>query len=206
MKRNLIKETIKKRFVAKIESWDVKDIYAISFFVYDNEDHPCKPTVSLSYNTEDYVKKNLNYTDELEARWNYAFWPQNVVEQFGYDKESSELIREWINESKLPYQKNYNPYDTTKEERDLLQEITNEFIKILIEVVKEIHNDNILIKKFKGSIPILIHELEYYDIIEKQNVEANGPELVKDFSNYINGLYQQSYDFLEKYQNYNTKE
>ena len=201
MKRDLIKQTIFSNFVNAIEAWNEENIYSISFFVYDYDDNPCKPTVSLSYNTEEEVRKNLKYFDESEARWNYACWSQNVAAQFGYDKDSSELVRDWILENNLPYKENYNPYDTTKDCVEFLQEITNGFVEILIEVVKEIHKENILIRKFKRSIPILIHELEYYDAIGKQNIDANGEELVKDFTAYIDSLAQKAYEDLEKYLN-----
>ena len=34
------------------------------------------------------------------------------------------------------------------------------------------------------ELPILIHELEYYDEIAEQNIEANGEDLVSDFTNW----------------------
>ena len=42
-----------------------------------------------------------------------------------------------------------------------------------------------LTKKLGKELPILIHELEYYDEIAEQNIEANGEKLVKDFSKWI---------------------
>lgn len=37
----------------------------------------------------------------------------------------------------------------------------------------------------RSSCAILIHELEYYDQIAEQNIEANGEDLVKDFTDWI---------------------
>ena len=58
----------------------------------------------------------------------------------------------------------------------------------MIDIVKEIHNEKILTAKFGKELPILIHELEYYDQIAEQNIEANSEELVKDFSDWIFGM------------------
>ena len=52
----------------------------------------------------------------------------------------------------------------------------------MIDVVKEIHEQELLTQKFGRELPIIIHELEYYDEIAKQNIKANGYETVKDFS------------------------
>ena len=182
----MLKENIKNEIIASfiplINSWEIDDIYVISFFVYDMEDNPCKPTVTLGYNTEQEVIKNLKYADEQEVeqevRWNYAYWPQNVEGTYGVNETSRTLIKEWILENNFLYMKHYNPFDTTTELMTELGKITDSFVQILIEVVKELHSSGVIRKKFKYDIPILIHELEYYDKIAEQNIEANGLELV----------------------------
>lgn len=189
MLKEKIKNKLIEQFVPVIQSFDEEDIYVISFFVYDFEDNPCKPTVTLGYNTEEEVAKNLCYFDEQEVRWNYACWMQNQESIFGYDKNTKDLLREWVLENNLPYVEHYNPYDTTTELVHELEKITEGFVEILIEVVKEIHKSGVIKEKLGRNIPILIHELEYYDEIAKQNIEANGLELVKSFVNYINSLY-----------------
>src|SRR5205085_12098977 len=53
--------------------------YVVSFFVYDEDDDPRRPTVTVGFNTEaDVAYETSTYsTDEDEARWNYACWRQN---------------------------------------------------------------------------------------------------------------------------------
>ena len=51
----------------------------------------------------------------------------------------------------------------------------------MIEIVQEIHESGILTDKFGKEIPILIHELEYYEEIADQNIEANGDCLDEEF-------------------------
>lgn len=188
MLKDKIKDDIITRFIPIINSWEVYDIYSISFYVNDMEDNPCRPTVTLGFNTEEEVSKNLMYADEQEVRWNYAYWPHNIESTFGIKDTSSMLIKKWVLENNFLYKENYNPFDTTIELINELGKITDAFVQILIDVVKEIHSRGIIRKKFNCDIPILIHELEYYDKSATQNIEANGAELVKDFTDYIYSL------------------
>lgn len=64
-----MKEKLKQMIISNIMEWDEKDIYAISLFVYDLNDNPCRPTVTLGYNTESQVvAETPNAWDENEAR------------------------------------------------------------------------------------------------------------------------------------------
>ena len=84
----MIKESIKK--------WDKSDIYAISLFVYNFNDNPCEPTVTLGYNTnKKYISEIKNASNEQEAKWNYAFWLQNVEFEFGID-ETQAIVKSWL--------------------------------------------------------------------------------------------------------------
>ena len=65
-----------------ISSWTEQDIYAISFFIYSNEEYRYKrlknlTEFSIGYNTESYLKDSSPYS---EKRWNFAFWPMNNEE------------------------------------------------------------------------------------------------------------------------------
>jgi len=79
-----MREILRNMILSSINGWDEQDIYAVSLFVYDMADNPCRPTVTLGYNTEKQVKAIIaNASDEQEARWNYAFWLQNEFFCFG---------------------------------------------------------------------------------------------------------------------------
>ena len=65
-----------------------------------------------------------------------------------------------------------------------LERITKAFVNVLVEVVKELHDSGFVIKEFGKSIPILIHELEYYDTIAQQNLKANPAEIIDEFVNF----------------------
>ena len=173
-----MKDKLKQLIERTILSWEEDNIYAISLYVNDDEDNPCKPTVILGYNTEEEYKDNLQYTDELEARWNYAFWVQNEELFFGID-DTAEDVKRWVLDNGFKY------YECTKKipkkKYESLENITIAFVNMLVEIVKEIHASDLLKNKFGKELPILIHELEYYDVIAEQNIEANGIELVKEF-------------------------
>lgn len=190
MLKDIIKDEIISRFIPIINTWETEGIYAISFYVYDLEDNPCKPAITLGFNTEEEVSNMLKYADEQEVRWNYAYWIQNMEGTYGWDDTSYKQIKEWVIENNFLYKENYNPFDTSMELIIELRKITEAFVQILIDVVNEIHSSGLITTKLKRDIPIIIHELEYYDKIVKQNIEANGIDLVKDFVNYINSLYQ----------------
>lgn len=150
--------------VDKIKSWIDEDIYAISLFVQLEKD---TPTVTLGYNTIAYCKaKSFFSMNEEEAKWNYAYWLQNHELEFGYGN-SKLLVEQWIEKN------NYIDMDS--------DEIVDAFYNVLVDIVQELHSSNIIKNKFKKDIPVIIHELEYYDKIAEYNIKANTYELVKDF-------------------------
>ncbi|QHT67775.1 hypothetical protein GXP67_14590 [Rhodocytophaga rosea] len=182
-----LKEYIKQKWFTayrRLSTSEVNDIYVFSFFVYDDEDDPRRPTLTIGYNTLTNFHEQINdASDEQEAKWNYAFWLQNEIESIGTeeDKVGKKLIENWVVEKKLYY--------TDKEEdRDFdacmekAEQITKNFIDLLIQIVQETHQAQIT------NLPILIHELEYYDLIRDQNIQANGRERVSEFSEWINEM------------------
>ncbi len=177
-----MKEQIKELIIKNVNAWQDPDIYVISLFVYDDCDNPCKPTVTLGYNTESQVQYELHngsVTDEEEARWNYAFWLQNQFFVFGED-ETAEIVKNWVIANGFPYHEDNYCFDDETIEK--ASEITKSFVSILVDAVREIHEQGILTQKFGRELPIIIHELEYYDEIAEQNMKANGENLVKNFA------------------------
>lgn len=183
MRKTLIKEVSQA-----IKSWDKTDIYAISLFVYDNCDNPCEPTVTLGYNTLTQYNQELpNASSEQEAKWNYAYWIQNNEYCLGFE-DNQKIVRKWLKNNGFPYYTSNEVFDRNNNiDSDELEKITDAFINELIEVVKELHNSGFIKNQFGKDIPVLIHELEYYDKIAEQNLKANPPETVKDFVKFCCG-------------------
>ena len=182
-----IKEHIIKGWNASVDSIDANtldDIYSFSFYVCNDEDDPRSPTLTIGFNTNSHLKSEINNaSNENEAKWNYAFWLQNEIAVIGTDgdSEGKSLINQWILDLGLNYtdEEEDQDFDSCLEKGE---RITENFIRALIEIVREIHDQKSLSK------PIIIHELEYYDQIRDQNIEANGAERVKEFSNWINEM------------------
>lgn len=169
---SLLYAYLKDKIITTIENWQELDIYAISLFLNTAEEGL---NITLGYNTESNVTRNIpDASDVMEARWNYAFWLQNI--EFYFEVSDKEEIKKWIKDKEAYFAKNYdNPS-------------TEEFTVLLIEIVQEIHKFGILTKKFGKEIPILIHELEYTEKTAVQNIKANGRELIEDFIDFCNPI------------------
>ena len=167
---NLQNEII-SRIKPVISSWTDDDIYAVSLFVYDRDDNPCEPTFTLGFNTERFYEREVSrgFSDEEEARWNYACWLQNAELIFG-EGDTEEIVKQWISGKDIDEE---NP-----------ERITGEFVSVLVEAVKELHKSGFIKEKFGKAIPVIIHELEYYDKIAVQNIEANTLPLVQGLADF----------------------
>ena len=175
--KNILLEQIKE----KMATWDKSDIYAVSLYVYDMNDNPCEPVVTLGYNTVEQFQKEIpTASDEQEAKWNYAFWLQNEELSFGAG-ETQSVVRQWIESAGYSYFTYEEMFDAEEEpEESLYEGITGAFIEVLIEVVKELHESGFIKEQFGKEIPVLIHELEYYDKIAGQNLRANPAKIVEE--------------------------
>jgi hypothetical protein len=152
------------------------EIYVVSFFVYDEEDDPRKPTVTVGFNTETDVEESGG---EDESRWNYAMWRQNqlaLVCDTHADPAGAQLREAWARDEGLWY-------DLGPDEEPVFNErgepLTKAFVAMLIGVVQRLHEGEIE-RIFGRPIPVLIHELEYYAEIAAQNLAANPPGVVPD--------------------------
>lgn len=162
-----------------ISSWEEPDIYALSLFVYDDEDNPCKPTVILGYNTESEYERNISIADsKQEARWNYIFWLQNNELSFGTD-ETAPIVRQWLISNDLPYDENADSSDAER-----YSCVTDAFTSLLADIVQNLHASGFITKTFGKDIPILIHGLDYNNKTAEINLLANCNESVRDFVNF----------------------
>ena len=50
-----------------------------------------------------------------------------------------------------------------------------------VVAARRLHEEGDISRIFGKTIPVLIHELEYYDTIAKQNLAANAPGVADDF-------------------------
>lgn len=100
-----MKEQLQSLIEQKISEWQrdgiYENIYAISLYVFNEEDDPRRPVAVLGYNTEHQAWQSIPLaSDEQEARWNYAFWLQNEELCWGLG-DTAEAVRQWIAEQDL---------------------------------------------------------------------------------------------------------
>jgi hypothetical protein len=177
---------------------DVADrIYALSFFIYDDDDDPRKPTLTFSYNTLDrwaectpVADSNIAWpmaSDSSEAKWNYAFWLQNQVCVIGATGTEGEVLRqEWTKSLGLAYSDDEEEEDF---ERCMLLagQITQRFVALCVRQARALHDEGVITGKFGRPVPIIVHELEYYDQIAEQTSKANPPGLTSEFEDWVRG-------------------
>jgi len=188
------------RAVEQVTPDAAADVYVVSLLVYDEEDDPRLPTVTVGYNTEARARECTPSRGEApkwpvasdagEARWNFAFWLQNelaVVADSEQDPDGAQLRRTWIEGLGLWY-------SDEEEEADFegvgerAGRITEEFVALAVRVVERLHATGVVERAFGRPIPVLIHELEYYEEIAEQNGRANPPALVADFTRWVRDL------------------
>jgi hypothetical protein len=169
-----------------ISAIDRRSIYAVSLFLHDEEDDPRRPTVTIGYNTFDQWQLSVpRASDSAEAKWNYAFWLQNEVARIGEpDSPSGSAIRSWIQARGLWW--------TDAEEEDDLdrcielgEQITEGFVDECCDAVRALHASGVVTQVFGHPIPLVIHELEYYEQIAAQNERANPPNVCAEFAAWV---------------------
>lgn len=137
-----MKEQLQAMIEQKISEWQrdgiYENIYALSLYVFNEEDDPRRPVAVLGYNTRQQAEQSVPLASDE-------------------------------------------------------QEITGAFREVLTEIVKGIHASGLLKDKFGAEIPILIHGLEYDQETARQNLEANGETLDRDFLEFC-GLEQDGFN------------
>ncbi len=161
------------------------DIYALSFFYYAENDDARYPCIEVSYNTQaQYRQQTANAAHETEAKWNYAFWLQEPIEKIG--GETDELLHNWF---KASYHYYSSADNEAGEDDDILfdrlmergENFQTEFIEHIISLTRKLFKEHVIEKKFGIDIPVIIHELEYYDQPISWTQKANKTNLIEEF-------------------------
>ena len=177
-----LKNELKARIKAIVNTWDEEGIYAISFFVCSNECYEYNgfsnvANFAVSYNTESDCPGAGEYDEE---RWNYAFWRQDEEPIIYTDEKNplADLLFEWYKESGLTnigyesedvYDENFNYIGKGPEGH-------YELLTVVSEIAAELQNEKFISKKFEKKLPIIIHGLEYawFDIEATKRGNPNG--------------------------------
>lgn len=171
--------------ISEIPDAIAQDIYALSFFYYAEDDDARFPCIEVSYNTHThYRKETANAAHETEAKWNYAFWLQEPIAKIG--GEADELLHNWFNIS--PYYFSAEEMEAAEDDDELFDRIMEmgenfetEFIEQIISLTRKLFKEHVIEKKFGTDIPVIIHELEYYDQPIGWTQKANKTGLIEEF-------------------------
>jgi hypothetical protein len=193
--------------VTSIPARKAHDAYVVSFLVYDEEDDPRRPTLTIGYNTQTRVHQVLaaqpgselllggGAVDPAEARWNYAFWLQNELAVIGdsiRDPVGAQLRGQWVYNSGLWYEEPeaapVDAPDAWDAVEPMADQITQRFVQACVQLANQLHADGLIGKVFGRSVPVLVHEVEYYDAIADQAEAANPPGVAAEFVAWVRNL------------------
>lgn len=197
------KETLQDSLYAKAEKavrrigkQNVKDIYALSFWKDNLEDDPRCPVITIGYNTLAQVEvAKENAGSVMEAKWNYAFWLQNEVGRLGGNDKN---LRQYFKDAGLFYtQQEYARAEKNGEEHKLDEQderMQAAFMDMIVSVVRELHRRGVVQEALGAEVPIIVHELEYYDVPVGWTVQGNPRPLIEEFLAYCQdrGFWHQS--------------
>jgi hypothetical protein len=171
-----------RKALDSISSEERHEIYVVSLFVYDEDDDPRRPTLTVGFNTESNVAAAPGAEDEREARWNYAFYLQNeldVLFDATRDPGGAALLRRAIEDMGYWF----------PGEDDVATEVTTPwFVANAVFAARRLQDDGDIARIFGRSIPVLVHEVEYYDAIAMQALAANPPGVADEFIAWVRSL------------------
>lgn len=168
------------------------EIYALSFWHDVDEDDLRFQKITIGYNTYGNLQGNIGLaSSESEAKWNFAFWLQNELAEIGGVDDP--LLKAWFAES--PYYFSDEEDEASQEDDDLFDELgekagkfESEFLEGVIAMTQRLFNEGVIKQVFGKDIPVLIHELEYYDAPADWTSRANPQGLADEFVAWIDEM------------------
>jgi hypothetical protein len=181
--------TLAQRAIISIPSAEADDIYVVSFFIDNEDDDPRQPTLTIGYNTETQANRaDYRALDPAEARWNYAFWLQNhltVIGGLALDPGGAAAGQEWIKGLGLWYDEPASTNDWMTTVGPIAAKIEASFNQACVQLARHLHDSGIIERAFGKPVPVILHELEYYDAIAHRTEAANPPGLADDFTAWV---------------------
>ncbi|MFJ8210578.1 hypothetical protein [Streptomyces sp. NPDC096033] len=181
--------TLAEQAISPIPAGEAEDIYVISFFIDNERDDPRQPTLTIGYNTEAQFQRTIaNASDEAEARWNYAFWLQNeltVIGDLTRDPDGATARHRWISDLGLWYDEPARAEDWTTTVGPVAAKIEANFNQACVHLARELHDDGVIKSVIGKPVPVVLHELEYYEGIARRTEAANPPGLADEFTTWV---------------------
>ena len=164
------------------------DVYALSFWLCGGDEW--LPSLLVSYNTrQQFVKKQgETHKQDDEAKWNYAYWLQDEAELLGVDAyRNNQELRTWLENAPFAYTEEQYEAMFNNDDEDIDEksdEFYQAFIETQIAVVQRLFAEGVIARTFGKNIPVLVHELEYYDVPLAWTERANPKGLADEFLSY----------------------
>ena len=156
------------------------DVYAFSLWVSYADDDPRRPVIWFGSNTESHVRAVADQASSVdEARWNFAFWRQNIIEVIGGDDDwhGAAMFSAWIeHDAGL----GFTEADDPERVEELESQIEFAFFRKVADAVARIHERGRALGPSGRPVPIVVHELEYFPEVAAQNERANPAGLLPD--------------------------
>lgn len=181
--------------IINLKEEELSDIYVLSFYYHNADDDPRYPVLTVGYNTisrwaactpaAGQPPKWPIASDEEEAKWNFAFWLQNEELVVGGFRD--EFVAGWVRT--LPFY--YTDEESEEDEEKTIEagnQIRELFQNNVVVVAQQLHANGVIREKFDKAIPIIIHELEYYDLPLNLTKQGNPEGLVKEFEAWIQAM------------------
>ena len=150
-----------EKAIKKMGKQNIKDIYAISFWKDNLEDDPRCPVITIGYNT---------------------LTLQNEVGTIGGNDKN---LRLYFKEANLFYtQQEYSRAEKNGEENKLDEQddqMQSVFMDIIISVIQELHKKGVIKEQLGKEVPVIVHELEYYDLPIMWTTRSNPKSLIDEF-------------------------
>lgn len=172
--------------LSRIDADQLADLYAVSLWLQFPGDDPRKATLTIGFNTERQVAASAA-SSAAEARWNFAFWLQNslgVVFDERSDAVGATLIEQWARARGYWYtdEDEAHHFDASMAQ---VEPLTADFVALVAQVVRSLHDQGDIVRVLGRPVPVLIHELEYFDEVALQNEAANPTALVAPFAAWV---------------------
>lgn len=182
---------IRSRIIEILESWPIKDQYAVMFFIYPNECYEYNgysnlPEFTVLYKCETDMSHNFNplfgASGLDEERWNPAFWNYDIQQTvIGYEQanQMADALISWYNETgveNIGLEDNDSFFDSNMMYIGKGPNGLAELLQLVADISAELQKDGYIQSRFGRQIPIIIADFEFtwYMIKATQDANPNG--------------------------------
>jgi len=132
-----------------------------------------------------------------EAEWNFAYWLQNfegIIPDIGVPHAppipphlNATGVQVWLTSLPLYFGNEEEPEDDHAFTAALKRgtQVTDAFVTLCVRVARRLYAAGVIEATFGRPVPIIVHELEYYDTIAYQTRAANPPGVAQEFEEWV---------------------